>query len=164
MDNLAAHHVVDRSECPAETRRFAPKDSETRRSNFITAVVVGVLTPGLGWLEGFQDWLWLLGFGVAMALLTYGSYWLIARLSGPAVVEIAEDGLAIERKGKRVEIPWADIASVRFRSYGGDSMALSRRSMRGWTNVRLDGHAGPATAEMRSMIEERVAGKMGQGS
>lgn len=72
----------------------------------------------LGWLEGFPVSPGILGFGGVMALLTYGFYWLISWLSGPAVIENSEGRLAIERKGKRVEIPWAEIASVRFGTYG----------------------------------------------
>ncbi len=136
--------------------RYVPTAAEARRSNVKAAVLVGVLTPALGWLEGFEDILALLSFGVVMGLLTYGFYALIARVTGPAVIEVTENHLTIERKSTRTTLPWPDIASVRFTSYGGVTMAIARRSQRSPLRVRLDGHSSDDVAAMQRMIDARI--------
>jgi hypothetical protein len=138
------------------TFRYVPTATEARHSNLLAAALVSGLTPVLGWLEGFTDVPVLLSIGVAMGALTYAAYALIGRATGLATIETGPDALVVERKGQRVEVPWSAIATVRFGTYGGEHLVLTRHDGARRLHIRLDGHDATAIAAIRAAIAARL--------
>ncbi|MGG5808953.1 hypothetical protein [Falsiroseomonas sp. CW058] len=136
--------------------RYVPSAAEARRSNLVTAAIVGVATPALGWLDGFTDLAWLALFGLGMAALAYGFHSWIGRSAGPAVIEVAEGALVVERRGTRTELPWGGIGSVAFGSHGGQHLVVKALAGGSPLRVSLDGHRAEDVAEMRARIAERL--------
>lgn len=136
-----------------DVHTFTPRRSEARTESFVAAILAAALVAAYLYVgQGARDVRLLAGLAALAAGLVLLGYLMRSHFQWVDEIQLSAEGATLVRNGAPQTLPWAQVASVRHFTRGGEGWILSTHRGHLPMTIRADGLNKEEASRLRELI------------
>ena len=136
-----------------DVHTFTPRPAEARTESLVAAVLAAALVLAYLYVgQGERDVRLLAGLSMLAAALILAGYLLRSSFQWVDEIQLSDQAATLVRNGKPQTLPWAQVASVRHFTRGGEQWVLAANRGHLPMTIRADGLNREEAARLGELI------------